>query len=83
MPVAKEGMHMRAAVDADRCQGHLRCAVFAPTVFEVDDYGHATTAGEDVDPSLDEDVRKAVLNCPERAIEVVEDGEILGPESLG
>jgi ferredoxin len=69
-----EGKQMRATVNPDRCQGHLRCAVFAPSVFEVDDYGHATTADADVDPALDADVRRAAWNCPERAIDLVENG---------
>lgn len=59
---------MRVSVDGDVCQGHLRCTGFAPTVFQVDQFGHAHTNDEKLGPALEEGVRMAALNCPERAI---------------
>ncbi|MDP1876351.1 MAG: ferredoxin [Actinomycetota bacterium] len=66
---------MRIAVDPSKCQGHNRCMIFAPDVFEVDDYGFATVqdpAGT-VPEERVEAVRTAVANCPELAISVLED----------
>jgi ferredoxin len=61
------------SVDATRCQGHARCLVFAPEVFEFDDEGYAFVPQDrcQVD-ALSDAVRKAVANCPERAIQVME-----------
>jgi ferredoxin len=47
--------------------------VFAPDVFEFDDEGYAFVPQDrsQVD-ALSDAVRKAVANCPERAIQVME-----------
>ena len=68
-------MTMRIAVDSDKCQGHNRCMIFAPDVFEVDDYGFATVQDPDgtVPEGRVEAVKTAVANCPELAISVLED----------
>ncbi|MDH3060927.1 ferredoxin, partial [Gordonia alkanivorans] len=31
---------MKIVVDRDTCQGHGRCAVYAPEVYELDDEGY-------------------------------------------
>ncbi|MFN2538859.1 MAG: ferredoxin [Mycobacteriales bacterium] len=60
---------MRVAVDSSKCQGHTQCAMSAPTVFGLDDEdGHAVVLMPDVPADLEADVRKAALNCPERAV---------------
>lgn len=67
---------MRVRVDADKCEGHNRCCALAPALFEIDDYGTATAA--QIGPLSAEQVAKAVLaaeNCPEFAIEILEDGD--------
>lgn len=66
---------MKIQVDSGKCQGHNRCMIYAPDVFEVDDYGFATVQnpGKAVPEALEEGVRMAVTNCPELAIVVVED----------
>ncbi|HEX5944954.1 MAG TPA: ferredoxin [Acidimicrobiales bacterium] len=61
---------MRVSVDADRCQGHARCWDICPEVFDLDDEGHALVTSSDVPPGLEDKVRDAVRNCPERAITV-------------
>ncbi|MGE0220906.1 ferredoxin [Mycolicibacterium sp.] len=61
------------SVDAGRCQGHARCLAFAPDVFDFDDEGYAFVPDDKSDRAdLDEDLRLAVANCPERAIIVSE-----------
>jgi ferredoxin len=46
----------------------------APGLFEVDDYGNATEIGDGtVPPHLVDLARLAVANCPEFAIELLDD----------
>ena len=60
---------MKVRVDSEKCQGHNRCFVVAPELFELDDYGYAHEVNDgEVPPSLEEKARLAVQNCPERAI---------------
>lgn len=62
---------MRVTIDESKCQGHARCNLLAPEVFDLDEQGHATIRdnGEIDYGSLDK-VKMAVMNCPEGAIEV-------------
>ncbi|HKY16015.1 MAG TPA: ferredoxin [Microthrixaceae bacterium] len=65
---------MRVKVDDERCQGHGRCYALAPAVFEPDDVGNGHEIDEGIVPAeLEDAARRAVLNCPERAIELFED----------
>jgi ferredoxin len=60
---------VKVRVDTEKCQGHNRCFVVAPELFELDDYGYAHEVNDgEVLPSLEEKARLAVQNCPERAI---------------
>ena len=61
---------MQVAVDADACQGHARCWSLCPDVFGLDDEGHAVVQVEVVPARLEDKVRDAVGNCPERAISI-------------
>lgn len=61
---------MQVAVDHDRCEGHARCWGLCPEVFALDDEGHAFVQRADVPPGLEDEVRGAANNCPERAIRV-------------
>jgi ferredoxin len=63
---------MKVCVDKDRCQGHGRCGILAPDVFEVDDLGKASVLLEEVPDELAAAVREAALSCPESAITVAE-----------
>lgn len=64
---------MKIHVNADKCQGHNRCYVLAPELFDVDDYGYATELNDGVVPDeLVEKAQLAIANCPEHAVEVVE-----------
>lgn len=65
---------MKVRVDSDKCQGHNRCYSLAPELFDVDDYGYATAAGNGaVASDLEEKARLAAANCPEYAV-LIEDG---------
>jgi ferredoxin len=59
---------MKVSVDPERCQGHARCWEICPDVFSLDEEGHADVVAAEVPPALEDDVRRAVRNCPERAI---------------
>lgn len=59
---------MRVTVDPDRCEGHARCWDLCPEVFDIDDEGHAVLLTTDVPVELEDKVRAAARNCPERAI---------------
>lgn len=62
-------------VDLARCQGHARCFALAPETFTIDEdgYGHVIEGREG--SHEEERVRKAIKNCPERAIKLREVGE--------
>lgn len=63
----------RVCVNAEKCQGHNRCYLLAPELFDVDEYGQAVVVGDGtVTPELEEKARLAVANCPEFAITIEE-----------
>lgn len=61
---------VRVRVDGDRCQGHNRCMVLCPEVFEADEFGYAVVKRPEVRGELVEKARLAERNCPENAISV-------------
>ena len=65
---------VRVHVDQQKCQGHNRCAVLAPDLFQVDDLGTASPIGDGVVPAgREEAAQLAVDNCPEYAVSITED----------
>ena len=68
-------MTMKVKVDSEKCQGHNRCYAMAPGMFKVDDYGYASPKGDGAlaTPADVDLAKRAVENCPERAIEIVEE----------
>ena len=65
---------MRIRVIEENCQGHNRCKAIAPDLFDLDDFGNASAASGGVVPAGREDMaRLAVENCPEFAIEIIEE----------
>lgn len=66
---------MRVRVDREACQGHSRCYMLAPELFDVDDRGLAFERGDGaVPPELEDKARLAVDNCPEYAVVIADDG---------
>jgi ferredoxin len=60
-------------VDQGRCQGHTLCALGAPDLFNLsEEDGHAWPAVDIVPADRREAARRAELDCPERAIALVE-----------
>ncbi len=65
---------MKVRIDTERCQGHGRCYDLAPDLFGDDDEGFGQVIGDGtVPPGMERDARLAVANCPERAIELIEE----------
>jgi ferredoxin len=65
---------MRIRVDPDKCQGHNRCKATAPELFQIDRFGNSSAAGDGRVPrELEGKARLAVANCPEFAVEIIED----------
>ncbi len=49
------------------------CAIAAPELFESDEYGYAHAIGDGmVPPYLEPSARRALANCPERAVLIEE-----------
>jgi len=65
---------VKIRVDQEKCQGHNRCYALAPELFDVDDYGTASELNDGiVPPGLEDKARLAVANCPEFAVQIVEE----------
>ena len=64
---------MRVRLDEEACQGHGRCYMLAPAVFDSDDLGHCVVLTESVAPEHEAAAREGVENCPERALSLTED----------
>jgi ferredoxin len=55
-------------INGAKCQGHGRCAMIAPSLFDLDDAGQALVLLDQVPGSDLPDVEEAVMSCPEQAI---------------
>lgn len=65
---------MKLRIDSERCQGHGRCYDLAPDLFGDDDEGFGQVLGDGtVTADTEREARLAVANCPERAIELLEE----------
>jgi ferredoxin len=65
---------MKVQINPELCQGHGRCYDLAPGLFVADDEGYGQVlAGGIAAPGAEDDANLAVLNCPEQAIEVLEE----------
>ena len=65
---------MKVQIHSERCQGHGRCYDLAPGLFGEDEEGFGQVLGDGVvPPGLEGEARLAVANCPERAVEIVEE----------
>jgi ferredoxin len=61
-------------IDSGTCQGHGRCYDLAPTLFGEDEEGFGQVLVDGIVPrERDREARLAVANCPERAIELLEE----------
>jgi ferredoxin len=65
---------LKVKVDPNKCEGHARCAALAPELFRLDELGNAHEIGDGTVPAaLADKAYLAKANCPELAIEVIEE----------
>ena len=63
---------LRVRIDSERCQGHNRCCLLAPELFEADELGNARAKGDGVvPPQLEAKAQLAMKNCPEHAVRII------------
>ena len=64
---------MRVKIDGEHCTGHGRCAKYAPNVFILDDDGYNADSGNEIDVPAgeEENAKRGMKSCPERAITLV------------
>jgi ferredoxin len=66
--------NLKVRVDQKKCQGHNRCHQIAPALFELDELGNAHEIGDGHVPAgMEEKAWLAKANCPEHAVEIIED----------
>ena len=69
-----EETRLKVRIDREKCQGHARCYALAPELFELDEMGNGRERGDgSVPPGLEDKAYLAQANCPELAIEVIEE----------
>jgi ferredoxin len=65
---------MKVRINTDLCQGHGRCYDLAPDLFGDDEEGYGQVLSDGmVSAGNEHDARLAVANCPEHAVELVEE----------
>jgi ferredoxin len=66
---------VKVQINPGLCQGHGRCYDLAPGLFGDDDEGYGRVLSDGtVPPESEHDARLAVLNCPEHAVGLLEEG---------
>lgn len=63
---------MRAVVNEDMCEGHGKCQLAAPEVFELGNDDISRVKIDLIPADLEEKVRRAARLCPRQAITVTE-----------
>jgi ferredoxin len=65
---------VKVQINPELCQGHGRCYDLSPGLFGDDEEGYGTVLGDGTVPAGQaDDARRAVANCPERAISLIEE----------
>jgi ferredoxin len=65
---------VKVTINSERCQGHGRCYDLASGLFDEDDEGYGQVIGDGaVPPGEEQTARLALANCPERAIEILQE----------
>jgi ferredoxin len=64
---------MRIVTDHLKCAGNALCAGIAPTVFDVSEDGYVIVLDESPTGDAAAKARRAALNCPTGAIELIEE----------
>jgi ferredoxin len=59
---------MALIIDPTRCQGHGRCALISPDLFDVSDDGYGVVLDPEPEGDAQAGAGRAIGNCPEQAI---------------
>jgi ferredoxin len=63
---------VKIRVDDAVCEGYGTCAVHAPDLFVLDEWGYASVAGDGSVPAeLEDNAKRAIADCPMNAIHEV------------
>lgn len=63
---------MRIRLDRTVCDGFGTCAMHAPELFSLDDWGYASLTGNgEVPPGLEDAAHRAILDCPVHAVTIL------------
>ncbi|HET9080361.1 MAG TPA: ferredoxin [Trebonia sp.] len=66
---------MKVQINPQLCQGHGRCYDLASGLFGADDEGYGQVLGDGTVPQeAEHPAHLAALNCPEQAVELLEEG---------
>ncbi|MFC9535908.1 ferredoxin [Streptomyces sp. NPDC056910] len=63
-------MAFKVTIDSQRCQGHGKCIIECPEVFDSDEQGYAVLTMSEIPDDLRPKVRQRVADCPEAAIKI-------------
>jgi ferredoxin len=61
-------MTFRVSADLGRCQGHGKCMIECPEVFDGDEQGYVVLRTQEIPDSLRTAVQRCVDDCPEGAL---------------
>jgi ferredoxin len=68
MTLGQRGPQLPLTIDSSRCQGHGRCSLVSPKIFDITDDGLGQVLVPEPGPGDAADVARAIDNCPESAI---------------
>jgi ferredoxin len=63
-------MTFHVQADLGRCQGHGKCVIECPDVFDSDEQGYVVVRVPDVPDTLRAAVQRSVEDCPEAALHI-------------
>jgi len=61
---------VRVSIESAKCQGHGRCAIIAPDVFDTDDLDKGVVLHDPCPEQFRAEAEEAVFTCPESAITI-------------